>query len=173
MRRQIKEIIDLSLYNKDELLYISDSRLLIRYLKKLDLDALYDPILNSGKKSKLETMERARSERIRQARNVIIAYIMKDDNTCDAKMQGMALDADSEFKLHARDLVIYPFMGGGKYSISKDMIKTCKSIMSIDDAEDSIGQYPEIIAKSADMSTLLYVKNLTNITIDIYNSKNK
>jgi len=112
MKLLIKIIVDQSLYNEDEVLYISKSRKLIRYLKDLDLDVLYDPILNAGKESKLESISTEQSERLAKAKNAMIAYFIQEDKANDPKMRDMVLEAGvQDFKLNARDLVIYPFLG--------------------------------------------------------------
>jgi hypothetical protein len=111
MKWLIKVITDQSLYNEDEVLYISKSKKLIKSLRELDLDVLYDPILNANGASKLETISKAQSERLAKAKNVMIAYIMQEEKACDLKMRDMVLESAGDFKLNARDLVIYPFLG--------------------------------------------------------------
>jgi len=111
MKWLIKVITDQSLYNEDEVLYISKSKKLITSLRKLDLDVLYDPILNANGISKFETISKAKSERLAKAKNVMIAYIMQEEKAYDPKMRDVVLEGAGDFKLNARDLVIYPFLG--------------------------------------------------------------
>lgn len=111
MKWLIKVITDQSLYNEEEVLYISKSKKLIKALRELDLDVLYDPILNSQGNSKLETISKVQSERLAKAKNVMIAYIMQEERFYDPKMRDVVLEAAADFRLNARDLVIYPFLG--------------------------------------------------------------
>lgn len=136
MKWLTKVITDQSLYNEEEVLYISKSKKLIKSLRELDLDVLYDPILNPRETSKLETISKAQSERLAIAKNVMIAYIMQEEKACDPKMHAVVLEGAGNFKLNARDLVIYPFLGNIRPEIARDTIKTRTTIMPENVDED-------------------------------------
>ncbi len=113
MKSLVNVITDQSLYNDDEVLYVSKSKKLIRCLKDLNLDVLYDPILNAGKPSKLETVDKQMGDNIKRAKSVMIAYCLDDEKCADPKMRELVLEgiSDINYKLNARQLLIYPFMG--------------------------------------------------------------
>jgi len=102
------------LHNKDEVLYVSDSKALIKHLKRLNLEVLYDPVLNANKANGLLLLNNSFIERLKQAKNLIVAYCLKEEKSCDSTMCDVILEGTENFKLHARDLVIYPFLSTHK-----------------------------------------------------------
>ncbi len=183
MRSLIGAITDQSLYNDDEVLYVSKSKKLIKCLKDIDLDVLYDPILNAGKPSKLETVGKQLGDRIKRAKSIMVAYCLSDDKCADPQMRDVVLEGISDFKINARELVIYPFMGQFKShfrSVSSRTMTTGAShqvdIMPEDNIDSDISMRLrrfKSVGKSSYMSTPYFIKYLTNVSQTIMKSDNK
>lgn len=140
MKCLIRVITDQSLYNEDEVLYISKSKKLIRFLKELNLDVLYDPILNAGKRSKLETIGKSQSERLARAKNIMIAYIMEEEKIYDPQMRDLVLEGAADYKLNARDLVVYPFLGNIRPQAKEKVKPSFKSCLVNDIMPENIDE---------------------------------
>ncbi len=110
MKCLVRFIVDQSMFSHEEMLYISNSRKLIKFVHMLGLDALYDPILSAGKKSKLEAMDSAHSERLKNAKVAQLAYCLKEGKDQEQVCGEGMLEGAEEIRLGARDLILYPFI---------------------------------------------------------------
>lgn len=152
MKRLLKGITNQSLQNNQEALYISKSKALIWYLKQLNLDVLYDPILNAGRQSKLERIDNRLVDRLKISKKLMVAYCLKEENSQDPKMRDAVLEGISQLKLNARELCLYPFLSHFQKHEVDSMQNTRKS------EEESKDENDEDISKTIKALMIIFRK---------------
>ena len=107
------------------MLYISQSQELIQLLSLLNLELLYDPVLNVGKESAFIDPNISNGKRFAEVQQLKVAYCMGEQK--ESADEGKALlEGIKETRIGPRELVIYPF--GDRYaSPNEDMKKMLSS----------------------------------------------